>query len=72
MPGAVAATTKTNCLSVVDPMASANCTVKVLVSAVVGVPLKTPLVASKSPGTEPEVMLHEYGVEPPVAVNVFV
>ena len=57
----------------VAPLSSVICTVKLLVPAVAGVPLITPVDALrlKPPGSVPTEILQLYGVLPPVAVNVW-
>ena len=54
------------------PLLSVTCTVKLLVPAVVGVPLITPvaLLRVNPAGSVPTVILHIYGVLPPLAISV--
>jgi hypothetical protein len=55
----------------VGVVASVALTVKMETPAVVGVPLIVPFAASVRPlGSEPEVMVQVYGVEPPEAARV--
>ena len=55
----------------VEPTLSFTCTVKFEVPCAVGVPEITPVAGEmESPaGSEPAVMLHEYGVTPPAATS---
>ena len=62
-------TVRLNALVVEEP--PVHCTVKLAVVAVVGVPLSTPPLLSVNPaGKEPALMDHEYGIVPPLPVNV--
>jgi hypothetical protein len=62
-----------DCVAVfaVGVVESVTFTVKVVEPAVVGVPEIVPLVERVKPaGKDPELMLQEYGVVPPVAASV--
>ena len=60
-----------NNLVAVAPALSVTCTVKLVVSAVVGIPLMTPAASRTSPvGRVPEARLQVYGAFPPTTERV--